>query len=90
MIFGAAGRKMILGLGVEINPVVIDGMGIIPLFSWYHESFDREKDINGIRILSLEMVIHFLFSLHVGTFTPASGLLIFQAETPHFLCTLMQ
>lgn len=78
------------GLGVEINPVVIDGMGIIPLFSWYHESFDREKDINGIRILSLEMVIHFLFSLHVGTFTPASGLVIFQAETPHFLCTLMQ
>lgn len=25
------------GLGVEINPVVIDGLGIIPLFSWYHE-----------------------------------------------------
>ncbi|KAL9437775.1 hypothetical protein AB3S75_023611 [Citrus x aurantiifolia] len=43
------------GLGVEINPVVIDGLGIIPLFSWYHESFDREKDISGIRILPLEM-----------------------------------
>lgn len=78
------------GLGVEINPVVIDGLGIIPLFSWYHESFDREKDISGIRILPLEMVIHFLFSLYVGTFTPASGLVIFQAETPPFLYTLMQ
>ncbi|XP_044465450.1 acyl-carrier-protein phosphodiesterase PptH-like isoform X2 [Mangifera indica] len=26
------------GLGVETNPVVIDGVGIIPLFSWYHEA----------------------------------------------------
>jgi hypothetical protein len=25
------------GLGVETNPTVIDGLGIIPLFSWYHE-----------------------------------------------------
>jgi hypothetical protein len=25
------------GLGVETNPMVIDGLGIIPLFSWYHE-----------------------------------------------------
>lgn len=43
-------------IGVETNPMVIDGLGIIPLFSWYHESFDREKDITGIRIPSLEMV----------------------------------
>ncbi|XP_031252600.1 uncharacterized protein LOC116110535 isoform X1 [Pistacia vera] len=43
------------GLGVETNPVVIDGVGIIPLFSWYHESFDRENDIPGIRVMSLEM-----------------------------------
>lgn len=42
-------------LGVETNPMVVDGLGIIPLFSWYHESFDREKDITGIRIQSLEM-----------------------------------
>ncbi|GKV21542.1 hypothetical protein SLEP1_g31512 [Rubroshorea leprosula] len=42
-------------LGVETNPVDIDGLGIIPLFSWYHESFDREKDITGIRIPPLEM-----------------------------------
>lgn len=47
-------------LGVETNPSVIDGLAIIPLFSWYHESFDREKDITGIRIPSLELVIHFL------------------------------
>ena len=24
-------------LGVEINPMVIDDLGVIPLFSWYHE-----------------------------------------------------
>ncbi|KAJ4713720.1 Ser/Thr protein phosphatase family protein, expressed [Melia azedarach] len=43
------------GLGVETNPVAVDGLGIIPLFSWYHESFDREKDITSIHIPSLEM-----------------------------------
>lgn len=43
------------GLGVETNPTVIDGLGIIPLFSWYHESFDQEEDITGIRIPPLEM-----------------------------------
>ncbi|KAF5445295.1 hypothetical protein F2P56_034357 [Juglans regia] len=42
-------------LEVETNPMVIDGLGIIPIFSWYHESFDREKDVAGIRIPSLEM-----------------------------------
>lgn len=24
-------------VGVQTNPMVIDGLGIIPLFSWYHE-----------------------------------------------------
>ncbi|CAK9164342.1 unnamed protein product [Ilex paraguariensis] len=42
-------------LEVQTKPMVIDGLGIIPLFSWYHESFDREKDITGVRMLSLEM-----------------------------------
>ncbi|KAG8662965.1 hypothetical protein MANES_01G159900v8 [Manihot esculenta] len=42
-------------LGVETKPMAIEGLGIIPLFSWYHESFDREQDITGIRIPSLEM-----------------------------------
>ncbi|KAK7314824.1 hypothetical protein VNO77_33352 [Canavalia gladiata] len=42
-------------IGVETNPTVIDELGIIPLFSWYHESFDKEKDITGFRIPSLEM-----------------------------------
>ncbi|OVA10771.1 Phosphoesterase domain [Macleaya cordata] len=42
-------------LGVETGPMTVDGLGIIPLFSWYHESFDKEKDITGIRVLSLEM-----------------------------------
>ncbi|KAK9278509.1 hypothetical protein L1049_028076 [Liquidambar formosana] len=42
-------------LGVLTNPMIMDGLGIIPLFSWYHESFDKEKDITGFRIPSLEM-----------------------------------
>lgn len=42
-------------LGVETSPMAIDGLGIIPLFSWYHESFDREEEITGIRIPPLEM-----------------------------------
>ncbi|XP_028756542.1 uncharacterized protein LOC114715817 [Neltuma alba] len=42
-------------LGVETNPMVIDDLGIVPLFSWYHESFDKEQDIEGLRIPSLEM-----------------------------------
>lgn len=44
------------GLGVQTRPMVLYGLGIVPLFSWYHESFDREMDIAGIRIPSLEMV----------------------------------
>ncbi|KAF3438422.1 hypothetical protein FNV43_RR21184 [Rhamnella rubrinervis] len=42
-------------LGVETNPMIIDDLGIIPLFSWYHESFDREMNIPNLRIPSLEM-----------------------------------
>ncbi|PIA35336.1 hypothetical protein AQUCO_03500019v1 [Aquilegia coerulea] len=42
-------------LGIKTSPEIIDGIGIIPLFSWYHESFDTEKDITSIRIPSLEM-----------------------------------
>ncbi|XP_038895591.1 uncharacterized protein LOC120083790 isoform X2 [Benincasa hispida] len=44
------------GLGVDTNPAILNGLGIIPLLSWYHESFDREVDIQDIRIPSLEMV----------------------------------
>lgn len=50
-------------LGVKTDPVVIGSLGIIPLFSWYHESFDREDDITSFRIPPLEMVIHFPLSL---------------------------
>ncbi|KAJ1402687.1 Calcineurin-like phosphoesterase domain, ApaH type [Sesbania bispinosa] len=42
-------------IGVETNPVAVGELGIIPLFSWYHESFDKEKDITGFRIPPLEM-----------------------------------
>ncbi|CAI9111656.1 OLC1v1011939C1 [Oldenlandia corymbosa var. corymbosa] len=42
-------------IGVETKPVVVDDLGIIPLFSWYHESFDKEMDISGFRLPPLEM-----------------------------------
>ncbi|XP_073001687.1 uncharacterized protein [Typha latifolia] len=42
-------------LGVETRPAVLDGLGIIPLYSWYHQSFDKEKDITSVRIPSLDM-----------------------------------
>ncbi|ONK56576.1 uncharacterized protein A4U43_C10F10260 [Asparagus officinalis] len=42
-------------LGVETSPRIVEGLGIIPLFSWYHKSFDTEKDITRVRIPSLEM-----------------------------------
>ncbi|KAH6758323.1 hypothetical protein C2S51_018558 [Perilla frutescens var. frutescens] len=42
-------------LGVETKPSIVGSLGIIPLYSWYHESFDEERDITGIRIPSLAM-----------------------------------
>lgn len=42
-------------LGVHTDPLVLDDLGVIPLFSWYHESFDTEKDITGFHIPPLEM-----------------------------------
>ncbi|KAF6165644.1 hypothetical protein GIB67_010680 [Kingdonia uniflora] len=44
------------GIGVKTSPAIIDGLGIIPLFSWYHESFDKEENITSVRFPSLEMV----------------------------------
>lgn len=77
------------GLGVETNPTVIDGLGIIPLFSWYHESFDQEEDITGIRIPPLEMV-NFLVSLRARTFMHANGRRNLQNATLRLLYILMQ
>ncbi|KAH9325456.1 hypothetical protein KI387_005634, partial [Taxus chinensis] len=42
-------------LGVDTEPKMINGVGFIPLFSWYHESFDKESDITGFKIPSLKM-----------------------------------
>jgi len=44
-------------LGVDTGPRMIGDLGIIPLFSWYHKSFDKEKDVNSVRVPSLEMVV---------------------------------
>ncbi|XP_010918026.1 uncharacterized protein [Elaeis guineensis] len=54
-------------LGVETSPRIVDGLGIIPLFSWYHKSFDKEKDVTGIRIPSLEMACK---DFHACTWPP--------------------
>ncbi|CAN6304733.1 unnamed protein product [Urochloa humidicola] len=42
-------------LGVDTGPRMIGDLGIIPLFSWYHKSFDKEMDVNSVRVPSLEM-----------------------------------
>ncbi|XP_047093369.1 acyl-carrier-protein phosphodiesterase PptH-like [Lolium rigidum] len=42
-------------LGVDTGPKTIGDLGIIPLFSWYHKSFDKEKDLTSVRVPSLEM-----------------------------------
>ncbi|XP_062205640.1 uncharacterized protein LOC133907584 isoform X2 [Phragmites australis] len=42
-------------LGVDTGPRMIGDLGIIPLYSWYHKSFDKEKDVNSVRVPSLEM-----------------------------------
>lgn len=45
-------------VGIETTPMLIGALGIIPLFSWYHESFDKEEEITGIRIPPLVMEDH--------------------------------
>ena len=34
-------------LGVQTRPAKVDGVWIVPLLSWHHESFDTEPDIEG-------------------------------------------
>ncbi|KAG6555954.1 hypothetical protein Mapa_001894 [Marchantia paleacea] len=41
-------------VGILTNPSNIDGVWIVPILSWYHESFDREKDIEGYNIPSVQ------------------------------------
>ncbi|KAH7290714.1 hypothetical protein KP509_30G060500 [Ceratopteris richardii] len=43
-------------LGVETEPKLIKRVGIIPLFSWYHQSFDKEPDIPGYKFPPLKLV----------------------------------
>ncbi|XP_066381073.1 uncharacterized protein [Miscanthus floridulus] len=54
-ISGYAARADATELGVDTGPRTIGDLGIIPLFSWYHKSFDKEKDVNSVRVPSLEM-----------------------------------
>lgn len=33
--------------GVHTTPQCVDNVWIVPLYSWYHASFDKEPDIPG-------------------------------------------
>lgn len=49
-------------LGVETNPIALDGLGIIPLLSWYHEVI--------CSITYLELIIYgFSIVMHKITLT---------------------
>ena len=40
-------RQLCTEIGVHTIPQCIDGIWIVPLYSWYHASFDAEPDIPG-------------------------------------------
>ncbi len=40
-------RQMCTDLGVYTIPKCIEGVWIVPLYSWYHASFDTEPDVPG-------------------------------------------
>ncbi len=40
-------RQMCTELGVYTIPKCIEGVWIVPLYSWYHASFDTEPDVPG-------------------------------------------
>ncbi|MCO5547058.1 hypothetical protein L7F22_000499 [Adiantum nelumboides] len=48
--------KVCHSLGIETGPRVVKGVGIVPLFSWYHQSFDKDPDIPGYRFSPLKFV----------------------------------
>ncbi|CAM6098737.1 unnamed protein product [Calypogeia fissa] len=41
-------------LGVQTAPANVNGVWIIPLLSWYHQSWDRERDLEGYHIPPVE------------------------------------
>ena len=47
-------------LGVYTIPKCIEGVWIVPLYSWYHASFDTEPDVPGA--LPVQKVGHWLLS----------------------------
>lgn len=38
-------------IGVEMGPKTVDGLGIIPLYSWYHKVILSVNSMTKIRIL---------------------------------------
>ena len=42
-------RSLCKRLDVYTEPACIGGVWLVPLFSWYHASWDREPDIPGAR-----------------------------------------
>ncbi len=51
-------RQMCTELGVYTIPKCIEGVWIVPLYSWYHASFDTEPDVPGA--LPVQKVGHWL------------------------------
>ncbi|CAK9219725.1 unnamed protein product [Sphagnum troendelagicum] len=43
-------------IGVTTTATKVNGVWIVPLLSWYHQSFDKEKDIEGLNIRPPEKV----------------------------------
>jgi hypothetical protein len=43
-------------IGVTTTATKLNGVWIVPLLSWYHQSFDKEKDIEGFNIRPPEKV----------------------------------
>ncbi|MCH86870.1 malate dehydrogenase mitochondrial-like [Trifolium medium] len=62
--------------------MVVGAIGIIPLFSRYHESFDKEKDITGYHIPSLEMVTEYSGEQEFGKALEGADVVTILAGVP--------
>lgn len=60
-------RRMCTELGVYTIPKCIEGVWIVPLYSWYHASFDTEPDVPGA--LPVQKVGYFSVASHFSAHT---------------------
>ncbi|GAB4813272.1 hypothetical protein N2152v2_000318 [Parachlorella kessleri] len=62
-------RSLCKRLDVYTEPACIGGVWLVPLFAWYHSSWDREPDIPGARPIDTVMT-----DFHVCSWTSVPGL----------------